>query len=719
MNSPRPILLAISLALPAIAYQESAPARPASAPPREYLGDFPDLVLPQVDFATKTLDNWIAILESPELTEKDRDAALWSIFYTVRSRGGAPPPEAVDAIRKRWKLSGPESTPSTGELETIWTEWGLPETWDPVRPLSSRAADLWVDRAKDELLGFLDGPDQNARRSAALALLARRLEVAKAFRIFVVSSFEMTDEELSNRWHTVSFAEGAAGSDYDTVVVDLLGSPDHDDAWKQRLLQWYPPTGKADYTRLIPMFERMANAPSNGRVPILQTLQRLGGYHNRDGFNGGFEDWYQEDFHFHQPWGRKPLESPELDRALAALLPKFIDLGLADGSLDVPELSRIGALSLRSESARRAISPLLKKLALGRDKLSERALWLLCHLDGEDPEVRAQYVARLNEIQDFDRGEWSGLPCLARHDTTTLAALERVYKNAKNKYGFLFKLSAGNLLDVKTSEMARDLAGRLDGKTQSCWCGMMSLPWKVTWDSCEDARASVKVMKLALTARTKKDWGQDPSAEIAELRKILYRGTAGVAGAGGCNDAYCLVLGALPDLGLDDHGYRAQCFRILMNLDGVSFTTHQRQIANYLSTKSLTEEEKAIVVETKDGFGEQPYFAQLASFGTAALPRVHLIRKLAYGYGSYPNSHWNLAALDAVLRIARMSRSDERLLLTVIREGTRAEALEAIGILTSRAADSPDLRFTARQLLSDPDAVVARAAADLVKVRNW
>jgi hypothetical protein len=717
MRTPIVSSLSIAAAFSAMFVQGAPTTRRSSAPAREYAKDFPDVILPQVDFGSRSLDEWIELLDASQ--PSTRRSALWCIYYWHRAAGQTPSRKTTDAIKSLLRICGSTTVPSIGEIQTIWNEWGLLPWWDPVEQRSTRPQDLQNPRADDELLRLLDSPADYVRRRASLELLANRHETKRAYGTFLVSMMRLLPSDVGAMSTATWFAASAARPILDNVLVDLLESKVHDSAWKLALLDQTVFSRNADVERVVRVFDSFDLRDANHRSAILKNLEWMGGYHDRDDFRGTFETSYSWDFHFHQPDPETRTLAPALDRAMQSMLPRLLQQGLTATNLEVPELTRIGAVSLRSEACRRAIAPILKSMLGHPGPLSDRALWLLCHFGDDDPEIRLRYVAMLDGITDFDRVDWNEIPCLTHHDASTLAAFERVYRNAKNKGGFFFKLASAHMLDDKTSWVARDFASHADGKSIYCWCSMMSFPWSVTWGSCDDERMAVRVMKLALTARTKKERGEDASREIAELRTIHRAGTGAMNCAGGCSDHYEQVLAVLPWLDLDDHEYRAQCFRVLMDESPFSFPTHKNWIVSYLSSRGTTDEEKAFIVATHDPFGEEPYMTALASLGPMALPRVHKLRRLAYGIEDQHGLGWNLQALDAVLQIARMSRDDERMLLMVLRDGTCSEALDAVTILKTRPVDSPALRFAARQTIADPDPLVAKAGAELVRARNW
>lgn len=416
------------------------------------------------------------------------------------------------------------------------------------------------------------------------------------------------------------------------------------------------------------------------------------------------------DWTFHSEQMRMPLDDASFEATLAELLELRLRQAPERGRIDAVQVALAGALCLRSPLARERAQAHLHALIQRGDAVGLEALRALCHLGVSDDEIRAQYVARLDALDASSRGSLESIPCLQVHDPRTLAALERIWRKAQVKDDLLQALSAGGLMDSRTSWMAREYAASLEAREFAPWYLLFGAGFRGLVPLAPADCKAARVDKLAINLRTKRELGEDTTAEAREILAILHA-PYDKEGATGPRDFYYHGIGMVDDLGLDFLDRADWCLSILLDRD--HWEKHVGLACRQLEKLTLDRRQQALLCKAADsiygGFRETKVFARQ---GAAAIERAARIRRDA--------QRWNsLAKLRDLLAITAPAATDIRMLCAALTRGGVRDREEALSLISDIHVDSPDVRKALDTATSDRDEFVRDAARKLKTVRGW
>lgn len=695
----------------------------------------PTPFLPCFEHEKKSVDQWMADFEKGRGKSTD---ALWCIYWCDERS------TEVIAFLRGWMTTARE--PVQRVIETILTDWSIPCEEIPYPPLRRGLIQFEArppfqfpvpesDRSTRELLDGLYALDRRTQARAAITLVRRNEHVQAAIGAMIERYVHDPDRGFAPNGfptkgvtvQTLDWILPYAGTETVRCLVASLTRADVSLPCKRFAMSWgvspFPAPKKRDRAMVAALGTHALQRDDFGELAWMALLSRT-----------GVRLPVHEDVELHSTWARQPLDDLGLETALAKALEVRL-AGLVVEEEIVPAIEEAQLIALRSAIVRdRAVPWLHARLGDARP-IGLAALRALCHVDVVDDEIRDRYVALLDSIVDVSPKGLSILPCLARHDARTRAALERIFRLAPDKLELLPRLAAAGFREADLGAMPRDV-----GKWVDAWYGQLEFSSESTWRRAhawsflfalgypfapaihESEGTGTTALKFALALRSHREHGEDSRDLECRLVEFL-RKPFDWCGAGGYNDHFEWSLHTMQQIGSPSSAFTDWAIDLLLHPDGT--VTHIDEAAGLLASVDLDRLQQALLsrISLDQDSVEDEFFAHSTPFderwsalfarqGRSSIERAPRLRELVHRRES-------VSMLRDLLEITRPTALDLDLLAAAIERAPAIDRELGIELVREHALDSPVLRSAVARASTDCDEFVREAAARLRSERGW
>lgn len=688
--------------------------------------------LPYFECLGATLDEWLSRFED---SGGRSSQALWCVFY--RDDGS----ERVREALRRWHRESVDERVRK-EVLTILTHWGeaveeapaLEDAALPVpgplqyalatRPFAPPFAPLEGDAVG--LRAALTGSDRIARARAALTLMRSPEDVSAVIRTLVLALREETRGTWRGRvvpssepWvnapeltgHALEWCVEYAGDAADAALAAIIEDRGVDDELRLFILRQVPFSRHASAgvvgDALLGVVE--ADGGKMGRNALARLLQMASPQRSGDRDDRPHvSNWF-----LFSDRAQQPLADPVLEAVLGRAIGARLRVELGREELSAEFVDEALAIARRSARVREAVLPVLAP-ALEREGAPRDAiLYALVSLGEHGAAVRNADVRRLDSMQRPSSEDLQVVPCLAKHDAETVAALARLAARLDHRRLLAHPLLIGGLLHPEGPTLGREFLAECDVDGGYTWTLLYDLGLRGE-PALQDGDAPLaRLMKLAITVRTSRERGVAAERETAALLDAMRACVDGQGYGARWHDVHGEAFRVVGELGIATPESLNWSLEYLRTSLGV----HLGAAAEMLTHFRLDRRQQALLCQLRDAFGSiRPYLEVLACQGASSLERVAEIRALF----AHPlrdartlAPRIDLDVLDAVLRITRPTVRERAWLAAAIEGGVCSDRARALAIVGARGVDTPEIRAAVERAASDVDSKV-RAAAERV-----
>jgi hypothetical protein len=643
--------------------------------------------VPSIEFASRPLSAWCDEFEGSGHLSHD---ALWCVYWHG-------PDDTITTKLVEWLAVTPSES-IRAELEVILHHRGIPH------PCTQRGLDdLAFDIARPdlatptlELQAALDSRDPGRVLDAASALVRRDEDAAFAVRSVLMRT--AMDPLLVRA--LVDFA----GMPADRAICDLLDDLHVDFAVKEHVLTTIGFSVGANVDVVATTLARFASrADAIGATARRRFVDVLFG-------EDPWRDWNAADgdtLHFVAHWPKRTrIEDSNAARMFGDALAHWLAALPATSCPDASEFWLVLEAARRSDAIARSITPALLPWLEESPERATFARGILAHAGCIDAALQDAVAKYWNARADDSTNADGVAPCLREYAAPTWTAFERAFASASDddRARCMLPLADAGKLDGNREPLARasiDAAAKARAFGAG-WSGshLFELGARGTFEVVDGASDLTNIYRLAITARTLRDSGGDPSKPLHQLQDIL-RTTPEPQGVFGFTDTYAWGFDVMSKLAMGTPEFDRWCVDWLVR-DGDD-KYHEEDIAAYLATRELAAELRPFVFHARGMFVDTLFpdlFVRQGELALETLARWPRLRVESRWKGS---PRLDLSGLERILRLTALTPADHHDLARAMRHCIAVDRLEALRFVKRHGLASDELRAAIAAARTDCD----------------
>lgn len=652
--------------------------------------------LPSVEFATRPRSAWCDAFEASGHQSHD---ALWCVYWHG-------PDEAASAKFVEWLAATP-SDAIRAEIEVILHHRGI------AHPCTQRGLDdLAFDLVRPDtgaptldLQAALDSRDPGRILDAASALVRRNED--PEFAVRCVLQRTAMDPTLVRA--LVDFA----GMPADRAICDLLDDLHVDFAVKEHVLTKFGFSVGVDVGVVAATLARFAmRDDAIGATARRRFVDVLFG-------EDPWRDWDAADgdtLHFVAHWPKRTrIEDSNASRMFGDALAHWLAALPATSCPDASEFWLVLEAARRSDAVARSITPTLLPWLQDGPERATFARGILAHAGCVDAALQDVAARYWRACADDPANAGGVMPCLREYAPPTWSAFERAFAVASDddRARRMLALADAGKLDGDREPLARasiDAAAKARAFGAG-WIGshLFELGARGTFEVVDGASDLTNIYRLAITARTLRDSGGDPTEPLHQLLDIL-RTTPEPQGVFGFTDTYSWGFDVLSKLAMGTPEFDRWCVDWLLRDEANKY--HEEDVTMYLGTRELAAELRPQVFHARGMFVETLFpdlFVKQGELALETLARWPRLRVESRWKGS---PRLDLSGLERILRVTALTPADHHDLARAMRHCIAADRLEVLRFVKRHGLVSDELTAAITAARADCDERVRALAKE-------